>query len=119
MFDSRIIQSGFERMSDRMSEIENASEPTFLLIRHHDFCLDCGAATDQTFESSVIPLLQRGNAVLKVLKQASIMDDAVFERFVKTTCILPVGKGLKRGRISDNERRLMKCANHILGNAMV
>ena len=53
------------------------------------------------------------------IKQGSIGNDSVLQRFVQTAGILPIGQRLKRKRIGKHETGLVKCPHQIFHGPII
>ena len=113
-----IAAERFQRMSDRMSIVQN---PPIRLpfIRRHHFRLDFAGAGHGPHDCLGVQFQQVRHGRLQERKQRFIGDDAVLDHLRKARDPFAAGQGLKHEGIDDDRLGLMERADQVLPKPMV
>src|SRR5215469_13038118 len=77
-----VVCFGFERVTNRVAQVEDASQAPFVLIGRNDFGFEFYRLRNQPFELKGIAFQNAGTVLLKAEEEFDVADDAALECFV-------------------------------------
>ncbi len=114
-----IAQARFDRMAERVPEVEHSAKAAFTLVQRDDFGLDRDRAKHGMLQCCRIARKESPDIFLEPRKEFRVADQAMLDDFGKTRAQLPLRQRLERIGVGEDEPRLMKSADHVLPERVV
>ena len=96
-----IVSHGLEGVSNRVSIIENATQPTLALIRGDHLGLDLAATGDQGDENGRVERQQTVEPGLDRMGKCRVADDTIFDRLIEPCLELAAREGRQDDRVDQ------------------
>src|SRR5580692_6164600 len=110
---------GFQRVSDRVAEIEHLPQPTLTFVGTNHRRLQAHGIGNYFFHHNRVAIQNRAAPVFEKLEQSWISNDAALQRLVKSGTILARRQRLQNVGINQHRARLMKSSEKILSRRKV
>ena len=113
MQETRVAGLGFDRVSDRVAEIQDTAQIAFFLIRRDHFGFDAYGRCNQSIQGPRFLRQYLIRTQFEHAKQFGIADDRALDHLIKSGPILAHGEARKCFGINQHGHRLMKTADQI------
>ena len=117
--EARVLCLGFERMPERVAEIENAAEPGFPFVRGYHFGLDPHGFGDDVIHDFGRLREDLVTAFGENAEQRLAHNDARLDDLVEPGAVLARGQGCQHGRIDQNRQGLVETADQVLARDQI
>ena len=111
---------GFQRMAERVAEVEQRAHPgQFLFVGGDNPRLGRHAARDGADAGLGIARDQCGAVDFAPVEEIGIVDQAIFDHFCIARAYFARGQGIERGRVGQHQRGLVERAHEVLARCGV
>ena len=112
--EAAVAGGGFERVAERVAEIQYLAQAAFAFVGADDPRLDGGRARNDVGERGGIAAEHGVHAALQEFEELCISDDAVLDDFIEARAVFAVRKSTQRFGIGDDEFWRIERADEVL-----